>query len=206
MNNTNRAVNRGLLLVTGLVLVALAVVLALVATQSSAQNAWKQAASTVRSTVTGWFQATPLTMSLPGGAAHSWLWLPVVAVLLLIVIALLGIILRQGQGRTTHLVSDYTPDGGGTVVDSAVAEQSLQHALSDHPEFLSTRVSTYRIARSAVLKIAVTCRRGTNPADAVRVVEHTLLALDDLLGRRIPALVQISGGFRVRTSRSTRIN
>jgi len=51
----------------------------------------------------------------------------------------------------------------------------------------------------------VTCRRGTSPTEVVRIVEQALLALDELLGLRIPALLQISGGFRVRTSRTTRI-
>ena len=40
--------------------------------------------------------------------------------------------------------------------------------------------------------------------DVVGIVEEALGALDELLGLRIPALLQISGGFRVRTSRTTR--
>ena len=86
-----------------------------------------------------------------------------------------------------------------------MAEQLLQQALDEYPEFLSTRVSTYRVTRDAVLKISVTCRRGTSPTDVVHIVEQALSALDGLLGLRILALLQISGGFRVRASRSTRI-
>lgn len=205
MNNTNRALNRILILVTGVIFLAVAAVLALLATQASAQSAFDTGAATIRTTVTQWLQATPLTVTVPGGVPHSWLWLVAIAVLVVIIIALLSIIVRQGRGHTGQLISEQTTDWGSTRVDSAVAEQSLHHALAAHTEFLSARVSTYRVARSAVLKISVTCRRGTNPADAVRVVEHNLRALDDLLGRSIPALVQVSGGFRVRTARTSRI-
>jgi len=36
------------------------------------------------------------------------------------------------------------------------------------------------------------------------MIETTLVAFDALLGRQIPALIQISGGVRARLSRTTR--
>ena len=201
MNNTNRALNRGVLVVVGLLLLAVAAVLALLATQTTTQQAWTSVAETARRTVSGWFQATPLS-----GTQHSWLWIVALALLLAVVSGLLGFILRQGGGHSGRLISEQREDSGSTEVDSAVAEQALQQALGEHPEFLSTRVSTYRVARAAVLKVSVTCRRGTSPSDVVGIVEEALIALDALLGLRIPALLQISGGFRVRTSRTTRIH
>ncbi|MDJ0337845.1 hypothetical protein [Cryobacterium sp. PH31-O1] len=200
MNNTNRALNRSLVLGAGLLLLAAAAVLGLLATQSAMADAWGSVADSARASVAPWFQATPLAAT-----GNSWLWIVVVAVLTVIVGLLLGFILRQGRGHSGRLISEQTTDWGSTQVDSAVAEQALQHALTEHPEFLSTRVSTYRVARQAVLKVSVTCRRGTSPIDVVRIVEAALTALDELLGLRIPALLQISGGFRVRTSRTTRI-
>ena len=201
MNNTNRALNRSVLVVVGLVLLTVAALLALLATQTTTQQTWTSVADTARTTVSGWFQATPLI-----GTQHSWLWIIALALLAAVVGLLLGFILRQGGGHSGRLISEQREDLGSTEVDSAVAEQALQQALGEHPEFLSTRVSTYRVARAAVLKISVTCRRGTSPSDVVGIVEEALGALDELLGLRIPALLQISGGFRVRTSRTTRIH
>ncbi|MDJ0375953.1 hypothetical protein [Cryobacterium sp. PH31-L1] len=200
MNNTNRALNRSVLLLAGLLLLAVAVLLSLLASQAAVQDAWSTISDATRANVAGWLQATPL-----GTSTHSWLWIVALALLLAVVGLLLRFILRQGGGHSGRLVSEQTTDWGATQVDSAVAEQSLQQALGEHPEFLSTRVSTYRVARESVLKVSVTCRRGTSPTDVLRIVEQSLIALDELLGLQIPALLQISGGFRVRTSRSTRI-
>ena len=200
MNNTNRALNRSVILVTGLVLLAVAVLLGLLATQVTLRDAWASVTERVGGTVADWLQSTPL-----GNTRHSWIWIIVLALLLAVVGLWLSFILRQGRGHSGHLISEQTSDWGTTQVDSAVAEQALQNALGAHAEFLSTRVSTYRVSRDAVLKVSVTCRRGTSPADVVLVVEQALLALDELLGRRIPALLQISGGFRVRTGRTARV-
>ncbi|TFC29525.1 hypothetical protein E3O25_04635 [Cryobacterium sp. TMT1-3] len=200
MNNTNRALNRSLVLVVGLLLLAAAALSGLLATQPATANVWGAVADSVRTTVAGWLQATPLAAT-----GHSWLWIVALAGLSAIVGLLLSFILRQGHGHSGRLLSEQTTDWGSTQVNSAVAEHMLQESLGQYPEFLSTRVSTYRVAREAVLKVSVTCRRGTSPTDVVRIVEQALAALDDLLGLRIPALLQISGGFRVRTSRTTRI-
>ena len=200
MNNTNRALNRSVVFVAGLGLLALAALLGLLATQPTVQDAWSTVADTVRTTIAGWLQATPLP-----GTDRSWLWILALALLTAVVGLLIGFILRQGRGHSRRLISEQTTDWGNTQVDAAVAEQALQHDLGERPEFLSTRISTYRVARDAVLKISVTCRRGTSPTDVVSIVEQALHGLDELLGLRIPALLQISGGFRVRTSRTTRI-
>jgi hypothetical protein len=200
VNNTNRALNRSVILVTGLSLLAVATLLGLLATQVTLRDAWTTVAERVGGTVAGWLQSTPL-----GNTRNSWIWIIVLTLLLAVVGLLLSFILRQGRGHSGHLISEQTSDWGTTQVDSTVAEQALHNALGEHPEFLSTRVSTYRVSRDAVLKVSVTCRRGTSPTDVVHVVEQALLALDELLGQRIPALLQISGGFRVRTGRTTRV-
>ncbi|TFD63569.1 hypothetical protein [Cryobacterium ruanii] len=200
MNNTNRALNRCVLFVTGLVLLAVAALLGLLLTQVTVQDAWGSVTDMAGATADGWLQATPLR-----DTQNSWLWVVVLALLLAVVGLLLSFILRQGRGHSRHLISEHTTNWGSTHIDSAVAEQALQEALGKHPEFLSSRISTYRVAREAVLKVSVTCRRGTSPTDVVRIVERALTALDELLGVPIPTLLQISGGFRVRTSRTARI-
>ena len=201
MNNTNRALNRTVVFLAGLVLLAVAVLLSATTTQNALRDTWKSVTDSARTTIAGWLQATPL-----GGTAHSWLWIVALTLMLAAVGLLLSFILRQGGGHSRNLISEQTTDWDTTLVDSSVIEQSLHQALTEYSEFLSTRVSTYRVARQAVLKVSVTCRRGTSPTDVVRIVERSLSALDDLLGLRIPALLQISGGFRTRASRTTRIH
>jgi hypothetical protein len=204
MNNTNRALNRGLILVAGLLLLCAATLLGLIALQSAFGRAWTSGAESARLAVSGWLQATPLTAANLGTTMHSWLWIVALAALAGIVTAMLAFIFRQGHGHAAVLITEQATDRDTTRVDSSVAEESLRHALADYPEFLSTRVSTYRVAQTSVLKVSVTCRRGTSPTDVVRIVNNNLRALDALLGQSIPALLQISGGFQVRASRGAR--
>ena len=101
MNNTNRALNRSVLVMVGLLLLAVAAVLALLATQTTTQQVWTSVAETARSTVSGWFQATPLS-----GTQYSWLWIIALALLVAVAGLLLGFILRQGGGHSGLFLSE----------------------------------------------------------------------------------------------------
>ncbi|PPF89497.1 hypothetical protein C5B96_00960 [Subtercola sp. Z020] len=200
MNSTNRGANRAVILLAGLVLLAAGLSAAAVGALASVRDGYTEQAPGVVSSVTEALKATPL-----GGTGHSWLWLAAAALLLVLVILFVVFIFRQGGGHTRTLLSEKPTEHGRTVVDSAVAEQLLQESLATHPELVASHVSTYAVKGSSVLKVSVSCRRGVSPADARDLVEAQLLALDELLGSSIPALIQVSGGFRVRTAGATRL-
>lgn len=199
MNATNRALNRALVLVTGLILAILGAGAAALALVPMVQDAWAATSGTVGSKVTDFLQSNPL-----GDTGASWPLAAVLALLVVAIVLLIVFVVRQGGGHTRVAVSERTDDG--TIrVDSSVAEQALEDALATHPEFVASHVSTYAVRRTPVLKVSVTCRRGVSPADASRIVDDTLTALDRLLGRELPALVQLSGGFRARVRSTTRL-
>lgn len=200
MNSTNRGLNRLLLVVVGLLLVAVGAAAATAVLLPAVRDGWKASADPVRDQVATWLQTTPL-----GGTGVSWIMPAVLVVIVLAVVLLVAFVLRQGRGRTGTVVDESVGEHGQTVISSKVAEEAIQDALSARPEFVASHVSTYRVTRTPTLKVSVTCRRGVSPADASAIVESTLRALDQLLGRELPALVQISGGFRARVSGSTRL-
>ena len=202
MNNTNRALNRTLLIVVGLVVAALGAAAVALATVPAIADAWREGAPGVLDAVSSALVATPF-----GDTGHSWLWIALVAVLLTAVLLLIRFIARQGHGRTGDLVSRETSatDAGRVSIDSAVAEQSLAAALASRPEIVASRVSTYRVGGRPVLKVSATARRGVSPRELTETIEGFIRSWDDLLGIEIPVLVQISGGFRTRVSTSTRL-
>lgn len=200
MNATNRGANRAVILLAGLVLLALGLTAAAVGAITSIASGFRDASPAVVSTVTGWLQATPL-----GSTGHSWLWLAAAAVMLVLIILFLMFILRQGGGHTRTLLEQPPTDDGRILVDAAVAEQLLKDSLDGRPEFVASRVSTYDVKGTSVLKVSVSCRRGYSPADARDLVEQQLRGLDALLGASVPALIQVSGGFRVRSAGATRL-
>lgn len=200
MNNTNRALNRILLAVIGLLTLLVGAALVAIATLPAIRAGYRSTAPDIHGAVTSWLKTMPLF-----DTGSSWGWIFVLALLLLIVIVLLVFIFRQGQGRQDILIKEDTTQAGTTIIDSAVAEHAIQDDLDGRPEFVASRVSTYQVRGTPVLKISVTCRRGVSPRDVTTMIETSLNAFDTLLGRQVPALLQISGGVRARLSRSTRI-
>lgn len=207
MNDTNRALNRLLILLFGLLLLAAGIAAILVGAVPAVQDGWRKIAPDAYRNVSNQLEATPLS-----GTGHSWLWIALVALCVIAIILMLIFIFRQGHGRTGALVSEpvtYSSDdqhaGGTTTIDASVAEQELSASLGGHPEFVASHVSTYRVHRQPVLKISATVRRGVSPARATGIVERDLFAWDRLLGTEIPVLIQLSGGFRTRRSATTRL-
>ncbi len=200
MNSTNRAANRLLILLTGLLLVVVGAAAAAAVLIPAVRDAWKALAGDVNAQVATWLQATPL-----GETGVSWIMPAVLAVIVLAVILLIVFIVRQGRGHTRTVLSEGTSEHGRTEIDAALAANALEDAIGSRPEFIASHVSAYRVRRTPVLKVAVTCRRGVSPKDAADIVDDAVRALDELLGRPLPALVQISGGFRARVGSSTRL-
>jgi hypothetical protein len=200
MNSTNRGANRVLIFAVGLILFVVGATAAAAVLIPSVRDTWNNASDQLRTQVAGWFAETPL-----GDTGVSWITPAILLLLVVAIIVLIVFITRQGHGHTGIAVSE-SGVHGRTIIDSVVAEHALQDALDGRPEFVSLHVSTYAVRRTPVLKVAVICRRGVSPKDAASIVEERLRALDALMGRELPALIQISGGFRSRVSKSTRLN
>ncbi|RFA06946.1 hypothetical protein B7R21_17685 [Subtercola boreus] len=200
MNSTNRGANRAVILLAGLLLLAVGLAGLAVGALPTVRTGFADQAPGVLGTVTDALKATPLAAT-----GHSWLWIAAAAIAAVFIVLFVVFIVRQGRGHTRELLAQAPTEHGRTVVDSSVAEQLLQDALSSRPELVGSHVSTYAVKGTSVLKVSVSCRRGVSPADAKDLVEEQLLALDALLGTSVPTLIQISGGFRVRTAGATRL-
>ncbi|MFC4242690.1 hypothetical protein ACFOYW_04830 [Gryllotalpicola reticulitermitis] len=195
MNSTNRALNRAVVLVVGLLTLLAGAALVAIATIPAIRDGYRVSAPTLHDDFTTWFRSVPLF-----DTNTSWGWILVLAALAVVVVLLVTLVARQGRGRHDTLLREETTAHGATVISAAVAQQAIQHDLDGRPEILASHVFACRVRRASVLKVSVTCRRGVSPRLAAHVVEDTLSALDTLLGRQLPALIQVSGGFRARLS------
>jgi hypothetical protein len=205
MNSTNRFLNRLLLLLVGLVLLVIGAGAAVAAFVPVVSSGFADGAEQVLGTVRGWLAHTPLSPgvaedSSSATASPSWILLAVVALLAIAIIVLVAFIARQGGGRTSraHSAPPVENSPGRIHLESAVPQQALEQFLDARSEFVSSRVTVYRVKKSPTLKVAVTCRRGVSPREAATIIDEGLHALDALLGVQLPALVQLSGGFRAK--------
>ncbi|CAD6008904.1 hypothetical protein [Agreia sp. COWG] len=200
MNSTNRGANRLLIFVCGLLLLVVGAAGAAALLVPAVRVGWKDSSEQISNQVQTWFENTQI-----GGINNSWIMPAILVLLVIAVIILISFIVKQGRGHTGTAFDESTSENGRTVIESSVAEHAIQDALKDRSEFVASSVSTYSVKRTPVLKVSVTCRRGVSPRDAADIVEQKLRALDVLLGRELPALIQISGGFRSRVTKTTRL-
>ena len=134
-------------------------------------------------------------------------------VCLILIVLLVVFAFRQGQGHARALVTEkVSPNteqsvtGGTIVVEGKVAEQAIGQALDSHPEIVSSSVSTYLVAKTPALRITTQVRRGASPQVVRAYIDETVAAWDTLLGKEVPVLIQINGGFATRTAKASRVS
>ena len=98
MNDTNRALNRTLIIAVGLLLLVLGTAVAVAAAVPSFLASWVTASATAGDAIADAVASTPLA---PGG--HSWLLVAGGALALVVAALLVVFVVRQGRGHTRLL-------------------------------------------------------------------------------------------------------
>lgn len=204
MNNTNRTLNRALILVAGVVLLSAGVLIAGLALVPGWSDAWSAAAGWIKDTATS---AVSSTTTPPLEA--SWLYVALPAAALLVSILLLGFILAQGRGRTSTLLTKKEtatrlPGESGTVeVATAVAESAIGRRLDEAKALASSSVSGHRFSGGPALKITAVPAASATLSAAQLHIEETIRAWDALIGHELPVLIHFKTGFG--PTRSSRV-
>lgn len=179
MTRSNRTLNRILLALVGLGLLAAAAVL-----------------------IVGLLPAAGIEpgveIAIPRAIEAPVLWTVAVGAAVLALLALAWILTR-GRGGTRTAVTR-----GDLAIDVHVVEELLRDALSSDPDVVAVSASGHRLRGSTAVRLRIDARRG---ADLVRLRDRLRRAVDDLdgaLGTRIPLLVHITTGLRVRLAREQR--
>lgn len=202
MNNTPRLLNRILIGVLGIKLLAIGVLLALLADVPAVAARWRGWAGGVWGMWRGWFERTRFP-----GSQESWLWLAIALVLLLVIGAMVAWAAQQGKGRANVLVAEENPGDvpGNVRIGGGVAEQALRAALADRPDLAGASVATYEIRGEPALKIRVQPRQGVAPHILAAELSALVEALDAVIGKRTPVLIHIGSGARSRFGRAERV-
>ncbi|MBF4631005.1 hypothetical protein ITJ42_07245 [Clavibacter michiganensis subsp. phaseoli] len=200
MTSTNRALNRLLVIVVGLVLIAAGVALGAGSLLPGVQSSVSGAASDAKQ---------PVGDALSGG--QPWILWVVALVALVLIVVLAWFALRQGHGRTGTLVrleggrDASTPTGGSVVIDAKVAEQLLGDALRDDSAIVSVDVTAFEVAHATTLRVTAVARRGVSPVAVRRTVDEAVGRLDAVIGTEVPVVIQITGGLRSSMTSETRL-
>lgn len=201
MNATNRALNRVLLFIIGLLFLALGAAGIAIASWPTAAEIWKEAGGNAES----WLDQAGAATRIAGSAA-SWIGIgalaAVVVVIVLLILALGNVIGRRSK---TALRSSgaQNPLGRVTVTESFVSD-AVKNSLAGRDEILSASVTANDIRREPVLHVSVTPRQNTDPRELVDHLDQLLTNLATLTGRDTAAYVSIHTGLRARLAHDQR--
>jgi len=183
MTRSNRVVNRGILLVLGLVALAAAAALSL---------------PLLPDTVFG-LRMPRLALAAPGQLA---LQVTVGCCVAVIALAIAWIVTR-GRGRTVSAVGGDRADG--VTVDVRVVEQLLRDALDGDPDLLGTSVTGFRMRTRSVLRVRLSVRRGAELRRLLDALGRAVADLDLALGVELPILVHVTSGLRASLAHEQRV-
>jgi hypothetical protein len=195
MNNTNRALNRIVLFVIGLVFLALGAVVITATAWPSAREVWTTAGESADS----WLAQTAETTRIAGTSA-TWIGVGAVAAIL-IVIVLLILALTSVSGRRSKMLlrssGAQNPLGRVTVTESFVSD-AIKNSLNADDDLLSTSVTANTIRNTPVLHVSVTPRQNTSPRQVVERVDQLLTNLVTLTGQETPTYISVHSNLRAK--------
>ncbi|AQY03020.1 MULTISPECIES: hypothetical protein [Microbacterium] len=201
MNNTNRALNRVLLLIIGLLFLALGAVGIAIMSWPTATEIWTSAGENARS----WLDQAIAATAIAGGSL-SWIGIgAVVAILVVVVLLILALTSIAGRRSKTAFRSTgaQNPLGRVTVTESFVSD-AVKNSLATRDEILSTQVTANDIRNTPVLHVSVTPRQNTDPREVVDHIDRLLTNLATLTGRDTETYVSIHTGLRARLAHDQR--
>ena len=203
MNRTPRLLNRVLLGIFGVLLLALGVHLVLIALAPGYAGGWRAVAGGVYRGA----EQVLLATTLPG-QRESWLWIIVAALLVALILLMIWWMSVQGRGRTNDYVSDYFDDEpmpGRVEISGEAVEQTIRALLGRRTDVVSLSVSVWELSPVPGLKIKVQPRKGVEPGRLGREVVDAAHAAQELLGAGGPVVVYLAAGARSRFARSDRV-
>jgi len=200
MNDTRRSLNRFFSFIVGFCVFIVGIAGFALIGLPAVRDGWKQTAPQVLAVTSGSFGSV-----LIPGTSISWWWLALIVALTLVIVVLIVFVFQQGHGQTRRWIADTPTEHGTTTLAARVAEDLIQDTLDSRTDLVSSHVSTYLIRGTPVLKVSVTARRGVSPKGIVDDVERSVGALEHLVGRAVLVSIQISGGFRSRVAKATRL-
>lgn len=201
MNNTNRAVNRTILLILGLVLVVVGGGIIAGAVWPAAADTWTSVGTGAQDWAKQAWDATVIA-----GTNLTWVALGVLAALALLVVLLIVLIVRSihGRRRTSLRATGAESDLGRITVTEGFASDALKNALADRDEILSARVTANDIKHQPVLHVSVTPRQNTSPLHVAETVERLVGNLGTLTGQQLTAYISIHTGLRAKLAHDQR--
>lgn len=201
MNRTNRALNRIILIVVGVLFLTIGAAAVAVRAWPAGADYWTAGAAAATTWIDDAGAATRIDSS-----NVSWVAVAALALILIVVVLLIRVIVRLGGGRSGTVLSSGGSQNplGRVVITEAFASDALKNSLSEREEILFSSVTAADIQRQPVMHVSVTPRQNTSPQHVVSEIDHLVKNLTLLTGRDIPTFISVHSGLRAKLAKDQR--
>jgi uncharacterized membrane protein len=202
MNNTNRVLNRMVLLLIGIVFLVLGAAAIAVITWPAAAEYWTRAGEAGGAWIEQAIEATMI-----GATTLSWVTLGVLTLILLLVVVLIVTLIRiigGGRSYTVLRSSGQETPLGRVMVEEGFVSDALKHSLGQRDEILFSNVTANDIRKQPVMHVSVTPRQNTSPRHVAEDVDQLITNLTAITGRDVPTFISIHSGLRAKLAHDQR--
>ncbi|AMB58619.1 hypothetical protein [Microterricola viridarii] len=201
MNHTNRALNRIVLFITGVLLLAIGVALVSAIVWPVGAEWWTAATKAGLSWLDDMVAASRI-----GATTASWIAIAALAVIVLLLAMLIVALVRLGGKRSHTALGSLGAQNslGRVIVHDAFMSDAVKHSLGRRDEILFSSVSADAIHKTPVLHVSVTPRQNTSPRDIAQDVDRLVANLATLTGYDVPTYISIHSGLRAQLAHNQR--
>lgn len=201
MNHTNRALNRIVLFITGVLFLAIGVALVSAIVSPIGAEWWTAATKAGLN----WLDDT-IAASRIGDSSVSWIAIAALALIVFLLVMLIVALVRLGGKRSRSVLGAFGAQNalGRVIVQDAFVSDTVKHSLGRRDEILFSSVSTDAVHRTPVLHVSVTPRQNTSPRDIAQDVDRLVSNLATLTGKDVPTFISIHSGLRAHLARNQR--
>ena len=195
MNATRRGLNRFLLFLVAVALLAVGALALAVGLLPGGSEVWTNIAGGFQ----GWLRGL-------GRETAGWGAFAVLVVLAIIFIAIVAAAVRGRRQAPLQSTGSANAEGRITVTDG-FASEALKNALGERDEILSARISAGEVKNESVLHVAVTPRQNTSPRQVADHVDTLVANLSALTGQDVRTYISIHSGLRAKLAHeNTRVH
>ncbi len=195
MNDTNRALNRTVLMIVGVILLLGGGAAATAAALPAVGEVWTSSGKAVLDGLRSAADATKI-----GDTDLSWAVIGAAAVAIVIAVVLfVGLTTLVSRRSRTVLRSSgsQTPLGQVTITEGFAAD-AVKNSLAREDDVVAASVTAHTVRDEPVLHVSVTARRGADPRSVVDHVDRLMDGLAAVTGTDTAAYISVHGGLRSR--------
>ncbi|MEC5179587.1 hypothetical protein [Arthrobacter sp. CG_A4] len=201
MSGTHRGLNRLLLGLLGLFLVAAGALTAAAGLNPDIAAGWTATGANLLADITTGLAGAPIP-----GTSISWWTIATLVLALVLMVLLVGWIVSQGGGRSNRASHREDPEQTGTTtVGTSLVSAAVRDATRGDDRIIAATVTTWKVKRTDGIKLALQARKGVSPRDLAEAGEELIAGLDNLLGDQGPVLIRITTGLRSSLSGTERV-